>query len=378
MAQLKVKKKAAADRNIGVGKYKEDKRRLVKKNALTEINEFCSIIRLFAYLTRGGTSPQDTIMLMADDANGIFKKPFEQAKGYILDEGLPIADGFARTNFFPPEFISILRVGQSTGKLPEVLEEYGKYLNGVIVSQRGFNSALKYPTVMLMAAILGTTAIVIAVVPKMQDSIKNMVGDKVVTLPTPTRILFGLHDILTIFGTPGVIALMLGLLYYFSFGPGKKHILMVIQKIPKVRKLMEKMQWAQFLIMASVCMRAGMTLVQMLFTMGEGELPPELAKGDAFKELYFNVKNGGKSFASELERAGVNRKLVSLISIAERKGHTQEVMKSYGEEIMDSVPFEINEVKVVVEGVAIGTITILGGSIVACVMITMLNMSSFV
>ena len=53
-------------------------------------------------------------------------------------------------------------------------------------------------------------------------------------------------------------------------------------------------------------------------------------------------------------------------------------MKSYGEEIMDSVPFEINEVKVVVEGVAIGTITILGGSIVACVMITMLNMSSFV
>ena len=173
-------------------------------------------------------------------------------------------------------------------------------MNGVIVSQRGFNSALKYPTVMLMAAILGTTAIIVAVVPKLQASIQSMVGDKVVTLPLPTRILFGLHSILTVFGTPGVILLMLGLLYYFSFGSGKKHILMVIQKIPKVRKLMEKMQWAQFLIMASVCMKAGMTLAQMLFTMGEGELPPELSKGDAFKELYFNVKNGGKSFASEL------------------------------------------------------------------------------
>lgn len=377
MAQLNVKKKNP-NKNLSVGKYKDEKKKLRRKNALTEINEFCSIIRLFAYLTRGGTSPQDTISLLADDASGIFKQPFEEAKHYIIDEGLPISEGFYKTNFFPLEFISILRVGQSTGKLPEVLEEYGKYLNGVIVSQRGFNSALKYPTVMLMAAILGTTAIIVAVVPKLQASIQSMVGDKVVTLPLPTRILFGLHSILTVFGTPGVILLMLGLLYYFSFGPGKKHILMVIQKIPKVRKLMEKMQWAQFLIMASVCMKAGMTLAQMLFTMGEGELPPELSKGDAFKELYFNVKNGGKSFASELERAGVSRKLVSLISIAERKGHTQEVMQSYGEEIMDSVPFEINEVKVVVEGVAIGTITILGGSIVACVMITMLNMSSFV
>lgn len=378
MAQLTVKKKITANKNINVGKYKEEKRKLVKKNAMSEINEFCSIIRLFSYLSRGGTSPQDTISLLADDAGGIFKKPFTEARHYIIDEGLPISEGFYRTNFFPPEFISILRVGQSTGKLAEVLTEYSNYLNGVIVSQRGFSSALKYPTVMLMAAIVGTSAIILAVVPKLKASIINMVGDKVVVLPMPTKILFSLHSTLTVFGTPGVILFMVSLLYYFSFGPGKKHILMVIQKIPKVRKLTEKMKWAQFLIMASVCMKAGMTLAQMLFTMGEGELPPELAKGDAFKELYFNVKNGGKSLASELERAGVNRKLVSLIAIAERKGHTQQVMQSYGEEIMSSVPFEINEVKVVVEGVAIGTITILGGSIVACVMITMLNMSSFV
>lgn len=352
--------------------------KLLKKNALTEIDNFCSIIRLFAYLTERGISPQETISMLAKEATGIFKKPFEEAKVHIIDEGMSIAEGFFATRFFPNEFISILRVGQHTGKLPEALTEYTKYLHGVIVAQRGFKSALKYPVTMLIAAILGTTAIIIVVVPKLKASIAGMVGNKVVHLPMPTRIVFGLHDLLTIFGNGGAICLMLALLYYFTFGPGKQHIMLLINKVPKVRRLQNNISWAQFLIMAAICMRSGMTLQTMLYTMGEGDLPPELAAPGVFEKLYNSVKYEGQTFSSQLEKAGAQTKLVSLVAIGEKKGATEEVMQSYGEEIMETIPYEINDVKVTVESIAIGVIAGLGGGLVACVMITMLNMSSFV
>lgn len=355
-----------------------EKQKLVKKNALTEIADFCSMIRLFAYLTKNGTSPQDTISLLANEAQGIFKEPFVEARNHIVEEGIPIADSFYLTRFFPNEFISILRVGQSTGRLPEALNEYSKYLNGVITAQRGFKSALKYPVTMLIAAIIGTTAIIIGVVPKLKASIASMVGDKPVTLPLPTRMIFGLHDLLTIFGNVGVICFMVGLLYYFTFGPGKKHIMIMINKVPKVRKLQNNISWAQFLIMASICMRSGMTMAQMLYTMGESERPPELTDPKVFQQLYFNVKSGGQMLAPELEKVGASSKLVTLIAIGEKKGATEEVMQSYGNDIMESIPYDIQEVKVTVESIAIGFVACMGGGIVACVMITMLNMSSFV
>ena len=349
-----------------------------RKKALSNISEFYALIRLFAHLIRGGTTPQDTMFLMAQGATGIFQEPLEEARHYNVDEGRSIADSFAMTDFFPPEFISILKVGQTSGHLPEALEQYGKFLNGVITTQRNFMAALKYPMLMLNAVIIGVCAIILLVVPGLKESVASVAGNDAVTIPIYTQFLFALYDIMYVFGTPGVIAFMLGMVYYLFFGKGRQHIMILVYKIPKVRRLQESMRWAQWLIMGSICLKSGMTLAQMLITLGDTELPKELQGKDVYKNLCNNVKYGGQTLSAELDKVGVSSRLVSLISIGEKKGYTEDILYSEGEDRMDGLPFEIAEVKTTLETLMIALVTIAGGAIMGSVMLSMFSLSSMV
>ena len=350
-----------------------------KKKALSNISEFYALIRLFAHLIRGGTTPQDTMFLMAQGASGIFKEPLEEARHYNVDEGRSIADSFALTEFFPAEFISILKVGQTSGHLPDALEQYGKFLNGVITTQRNFMAALKYPILMLNAVIIGVCAIILLVVPGLKESVASVAGGgEDVAIPIYTQFLFGLYDIMYIFGTPGVIAFMIGMVYYLFFGKGRQHIMILVYKIPKVRRLQESMRWAQWLIMGSICLKSGMTLPQMLVTLGDTELPRELQGGTKYKDLCNNIKYGGQTLSTELDKLDVNKRLVSLISIGEKKGYTEDILMSEGDDRMDGLPYEIAEVKTTLESLMIALVTIAGGSIMGSVMLSMFSLSSMV
>lgn len=350
-----------------------------RKKAISNISEFYALIRLFAHLLRGGTTPQETITLMAHGASGIFKEPLEEARHYNVDEGRSMADSFLLTDFFPSELISILRVGQSSGKLPEALDQYGRFLNGVISAQRSFKAALKYPVLMLNALIIGVCAIVLFVVPGLQDSVASVSGEGgAAALPVYTRFLFSLYDVMYVFGTPGVVVFMCAMVYYLFFGKGRDHILLLVYKIPKVKKMQESMRWAQWLVMGSICLRSGMTLAQMCYTLADTELPAELAKNGVYKELCHNVRYGGQTLSTELEKAGVSQRLVSLVSIGEKKGYTEEILYSEGEDKMDGLPFEINEVKTTLETLMIAIVTLAGGAVMGSVMLSMFSLSSMV
>lgn len=379
MAKLKSAQNEQAGGAAGKAASGAKAKRVKKGGALDNISEFYALLRLFAHLIRGGTTPVETITLMAQGASGIFKEPLEQVKQSIVVEGLSLSDGFANTGFFPSEFIAILRVGQSSGHLPTALEEYGKYLNGVITARRGFKAALKYPMLMLNALVIAVGAIIVLVVPGLKGSVASMIGDKPdVVLPIYTRILFGAYDALNVFGTPGVIVIITGLVWYLFFGPGRDHIMILVYKIPKVRKLNEKMRWAQWLIMSSICLKSGMTLAHMLVTMGQDELPKELSGKDVYKDICFNIKYGGRTLSEEFEKAGCSQRLVSLISIGEKKGYIDEILYSEGQDYMESIPFDIGEVKTTIESLLIAFVTIAGGAVMGSVMMTMFSLSNMV
>ena len=69
---------------------------------------------------------------------------------------------------------------------------------------------------------------------------------------------------------------------------------------------------------------------------------------------------------------------MSLISIGEKKGYTEDILYSEGEDRMDGLPYEIAEVKTTLETLMIALVTIAGGSIMGSVMLSMFSLSSMV
>jgi type IV pilus assembly protein PilC len=73
----------------------------------------------------------------------------ELERGHSLQEALEPEAGF-----FPPLFLSMVRVGEESGTLPEVFGELEKYFQGQVQLRRRFRSQIAWPAFQYIAAVL--------------------------------------------------------------------------------------------------------------------------------------------------------------------------------------------------------------------------------
>ncbi|MDH3327020.1 MAG: type II secretion system F family protein, partial [Gammaproteobacteria bacterium] len=83
-----------------------------------------------------------------------------------LDEGLDLTQALERQqDVYPPLFISLVHIGETTGKLPEVFRDLSTYLKKEQETKAKVKSALRYPTIVLIIIAIGLTIINVFVIP---------------------------------------------------------------------------------------------------------------------------------------------------------------------------------------------------------------------
>lgn len=372
---------ASAVRTSGV------RRRLfssTRGTAMDHTEQFCALISSMASLVKSGLVITQAVQLMVentDDASPM-KGPLTEAYGYMTTNGMTLADAFYRTKFFPVEFISILRVGQNSGGLGDTLFEYIAYLRGVMRTKKNFAAALKYPMFMFRVLIVAFFGMMLFIVPRLRNTITQISGGRLEealqNMPGVTRMLFDGYDLMTIFGVAPALIVGILIFVYFTFGNGKELILNGIYKIPRVAAMTSRMEWAQWLLMASICLKSGMTVAEMLNVMKEAELPKELSPKGVFPQIVFNVTKNGMNLSNEFKRVGVKGDLPSVMRIAENNGTLGEVFDQRGKDIMSDLPLDIESAKVTINQVSTGIFAGLGLSFAGAVAMTVFTMSGAV
>ncbi len=126
-------------------------------------------------------------------------------------EGRRIADAMgAEARSFPPLYRALVSAGEASGSLPTMLERLALLLERQAAMRSKVISALAYPLVLALVAILVVGALMIWVVPKIVEQF-DTVGQ---SLPLITRIVMGLSGflaswwwaLLIVFGMFGVVA----------------------------------------------------------------------------------------------------------------------------------------------------------------------------
>ena len=108
-------------------------------------------------------------------------------------EGRRLADAMAaEPRSFPPLYRAMVAAGESSGSLPELLERLAQLLERQSEMRGKVLSALAYPTVLTLVAIVVVSALMIAVVPKVVEQFDD-VGQQ---LPLLTRIVIGISSFL--------------------------------------------------------------------------------------------------------------------------------------------------------------------------------------
>ena len=96
---------------------------------------------------------------------------------------------------FPPLFVALVRVGEQTGRLDEILKRLAGWLEFEMKTRERVRTALRYPSFVMIAMAVALIVVNVFVIPRFSAVYKSMKVD----LPLMTQILIGMSDFIVNF-----------------------------------------------------------------------------------------------------------------------------------------------------------------------------------
>jgi general secretion pathway protein F len=128
-----------------------------------------------------------------------------------VNEGATLADAMSdHPKVFDHLYVSMVRAGERTGSLGEVLDRLAKFADASVRLQGQIVSALAYPVLMMIVGTLMIVAIFVGVLPQMRTMFRSFGGEE--ALPLVTKIVFFFGDALV--GYWWVFPLVAGAIWY--------------------------------------------------------------------------------------------------------------------------------------------------------------------
>jgi type IV pilus assembly protein PilC len=153
--------------------------------------EVMNFSRQLASFLRAGVPILDSLEVVSEENAS---KKMQEVVGDMqrrLRAGSSFGDAIgAQHKVFPGYYIAVVHAAELTGHLDDSLEELAGYMEREVAVQRELKSALTYPAIVLVLAIVAVSILSAYVLPKFKDFYKSLDAN----LPLPTRMLLGFTD----------------------------------------------------------------------------------------------------------------------------------------------------------------------------------------
>lgn len=236
-------------------------------------------------------------------------------------------------SFSTYEYQSI-KIGEESGKLPEVLIELGKFYTSAIKLRRQIIGTLTYPVVVLVMSVLIVQFMLSFVVPMFSDIFKHTGTE----LPMTTQLLIKISSKSGLIFYSLIIVVGLGMLFHKTQQHKiwyRKYTSWFFLKIPIINDLIQKIYLARFCQSMKLLLGSKVLLIDALDLVKNmiGYYPIEFALDTVKKDVY-----AGKLLHESLaEHTIFPKKLVSLIKVSEEVNAPELIFdklnNQYSEEI---------------------------------------------
>jgi type IV pilus assembly protein PilC len=231
--------------------------------------ELMHFSRQLAVFVRAGIPILDGLQAIGEESTSkVLRRVLEEIIT-DLTGGLPFADAAAaHPEAFPDFYISVLRSAELTGNLDEVLEQLAEYIERDIDARKKVTSALVYPAIVLVMAIVVVLVMTIFVLPRFEDFFASLDAE----LPLATRMLLGVTHFVGTWGW--LVALILvvgtaGLLLYFRTPRGKRVRDRAVLQVPALGEVIRYAILERTCRVLASMVSAGVPLPEALRVTGE-------------------------------------------------------------------------------------------------------------
>jgi type IV pilus assembly protein PilC len=253
-----------------------------------------------------------------------------------IQAGLSFADGLSKyPAVFSELFVNMIRVGETSGNLEEVLGILADQLEKEHELMSKVKGALTYPAVILVAMIGIGIIMLIYVLPKLTGIFKEMN----VTLPKSTQFIMWLSDVLRNQSIL-VIIIFLAILFFgkifISTKAGKKTISFISINTPLIRNIVIKINCARFSRIYSSLLKSGVPVVESLKIVSRTITNYYYKK--TFEESIEQVQKGVNLSGIIAKNTRAFPILVSqMIEVGEETGKTEEILLKLAQFYEDEV-----------------------------------------
>ena len=284
-----------------------------------------------------------------------------------VEAGTALSDAFAKQErIFPPIMVHLVRAGEIGGFLDKSLESIASTFEADVKLRQTIKSALTYPVVVLIMAIVSVIGMLTFIVPVFKKMFAGLGGQ----LPLPTQILVTVSENMTWIApvlTVGGIAFAIWWRKHKREDRVRRVVDPVRLKLPVFGMLMRKVAVARFTRNFATMTGAGVPILQSLGIVGDtsGNWVIE----QALHRVQDSVRSG-HSIAEPLMAEPVFPSMVTqMIAVGEDSGSLEQMLNKIADFYEAEVQSTTEQLTSLIEPLMIGVIgTIIGAMIIALYM----------
>lgn len=345
-----MKKKKIEKKNI-VSKAKVKRLGFFGKFLLSNKRDY--ILENLTLLADSGMGMLTALDSIADGSNSkSVKKVIEQIKSDI-DAGSPLWQALAFSSIFPEKAISLIRIGEKSGRLTENLKIVSEQQEKERSLNMKIRGALMYPVFVLSVAVVVGIGISWFLLPKLALVFVQLR----VKLPFITQIFINLGIFLGKYGqivVPSALALFAILIYFIFFFKYTKVVGQYINfHLPIFKKIIIEMELARFGYLLGGLLDAGVPIVESIKSIKETASFYNYRKFYSFLEVSIDEGNSFQKSFSEYRgvKALIPSTILQMINAAEKSGHLSVVLKKIGNVYEEKVDDTAKNLAVILEPV---------------------------
>ncbi|MCF8151881.1 MAG: type II secretion system F family protein [Burkholderiaceae bacterium] len=321
----------ASESGIGI-RFQLFKQKVQHMDVLLFSRQIYTLLRAGVPIMRALTGLQES------STNPAMKEVLQDVRE-SLDSGRELSLSLARhPTVFSPFYLSMVRVGEMTGRLEEVFLRMFDHLAFERFMQDQVKSALRYPSFVVAAMGIAIVIVNIFVIPAFAKVFKGFGAE----LPLMTRILIGFSDFMLNWWHVlllGIIASVFAFNAWRKTARGRYLWDRFKLKIPIAGKIVRKATLARFAASFALASRSGVPIIQALTNVAETVDNAYIS--DKVEKMRDGVERGESILRTSIAAGVFTPVVLQMIAVGEESGALDDMMKEVADMYQSEVEYEL-------------------------------------
>ncbi len=313
--------------------------------------ELIVFTRQLSTLQRAGVAILVSLDSISEQVNNPYFKKIIEGITNDIESGKSFSDALSKfPSIFSNIYINMIRSGEAAGMLDDVLDKLANLLEYEQDIKMKVKQAIRYPMLVMITLSIAFPVLVLFVVPKFSALFARFNTE----LPLPTRILIGLHFLLSHYWYLIILAIAILVIAFRKFihTPSGRYAWDSVKlKAPVFGQLLSKITLSRFSRMTSLLSSSGIPILNTL----------EIVKGSVgnmvIADSINNIIEGigqGKGIAEPMKLSGLFPGIVvQMVKIGEETGRMNELLLNVADYYDSQVDYTVKNLTVLIEPILI-------------------------